>query len=277
MTSPATFSFPSYRNLCRYLGEADAMVELTELAARSFLAAARESGDPGAYVREASAKHNVCVNLPEVARLSAHLSQNYIVTVYQSAERFLHEFRREHNALFQRQWGNDRVDADPLTVTLGNVATTREVAEREIGMDLISRFQYYRLVRNAIVHMKDSGAKKAIVALEAIPPYAPDNVARYGRTTAPNAPDRLTFDDFVLFSRITKAVAERLCMLATPTDEDFRRLLQSDLKRFKRFENKPARMVNAVSCHLRTIYGLDEETAKWLASGVCDLAHERVG
>lgn len=27
-----SFRFPSYRNLCRYLGETDALVELTELA-----------------------------------------------------------------------------------------------------------------------------------------------------------------------------------------------------------------------------------------------------
>ena len=44
-----SFSFPSYRNLCRYLGETDALVELTELACRSFQDAAKRSADAPAF------------------------------------------------------------------------------------------------------------------------------------------------------------------------------------------------------------------------------------
>ena len=66
----ASFSFPSYRRLCRYLGETDAMVELTELAAREFLSGARQSSDISGYVSEASSKHGVRVNLTEVDHLS---------------------------------------------------------------------------------------------------------------------------------------------------------------------------------------------------------------
>ena len=42
------------------------MVELTELAARSFIADANASGDVEKFVNSASATHQVRVNLPEV-------------------------------------------------------------------------------------------------------------------------------------------------------------------------------------------------------------------
>ena len=61
------FSFPSMRRLFRYLGETDALVELTELAARAFVESANLSGDVGAFVAAQSNKHGIRVNLSEFA------------------------------------------------------------------------------------------------------------------------------------------------------------------------------------------------------------------
>jgi hypothetical protein len=63
---PTNFSFPSRRRLFRYLGETDAMVELTELATRSFTASAEQSGDVSAFVGGQSQQYGICVNLAEL-------------------------------------------------------------------------------------------------------------------------------------------------------------------------------------------------------------------
>lgn len=268
MSGAESFSFPSYRNLCQYLGEMDAMVELTELAARSFLESATSSGDIEAYIRQLSAKHKICVNLSEVNLLSRHLARSYIVTVYHSAERFLHEFRSEHTALFQRIWTGDAKDVDPLTVTLMNVATSQSETERKIGLDLISRFQYYRAVRNWIVHTKNPDPGRPESTFSQIAEYSEEHLVLFESVKAPNRPGDLSFDDFVFFSRLTKLIAQKLCRIAKPDHSHWVRTFS--LKPFKHLQNnKKHRMRNAVAGRIRTEYGMDKRTAEWIADELC--------
>ncbi|NTV47144.1 MAG: hypothetical protein HGB11_11625, partial [Chlorobiales bacterium] len=165
-----SFSFPSYRRLCRYIGETDALVELTELACRSFQNAAKQSGDATAFINAESERFGINVNLSEVEPLMRHLAQNYIVTVYQSAECFLYEFRKEHCVLYQKEWVGDADGADPLTVTLKNLSV--EDPETVIGQDLLTRFQYYRIVRNWVVHKKESDISKPLAKFGEIVSYS---------------------------------------------------------------------------------------------------------
>ena len=270
MIGATSFSFPSYRNLGRYLGGTDAMVELTELAARSFLAAARESGNSTAHVSAASAKHGVRVNLSEVDSLAVHLNRSYIVTVYHSVERFLHEFREEHVALYQREWTGDAKGLDPLTITLKNITESQAKAEAELGSDLITRFHYYRIVRNWIVHTKDSDTQKPQSRFANIVPYSAEHAQLFGSVKAPNRPEELSFDDFVFFSRLAKTIAEKICLISKPAQEDWNRLVSpTDFKRFKRLSKKPGRMRHAVAGRIKTVYGMDDLTAKWIADELC--------
>jgi hypothetical protein len=261
------------RKLFRYLGETDALVELTELAARSFISSARQSGNVAAFVEEQSCQHHVRVNMGEVDVLIDHLSRSYIVTVYQSAERFLHEFRKEHRALYGKEWVGDADDVDPLTVALRNVAATEIEAEKRLGSDLVSRFQYYRLVRNWIVHTKASDITKPQAAFDRITPYSTECVGQFDSVKAPNRPDELCFDDFVLFSRLTKKLAEKLCRIAEPPADHW--LRSFPVNRFKRLEQNPIRMKNAVSGRLRTEYGMDAATAMWIAEEICGSLAQR--
>jgi hypothetical protein len=261
--SPATFSFPSRRALFKFLGETDALVELTELATRFFTAAAISSKDVGAFVEAQSREHRVRVNLAEMDLLSRHLSRSYIVTVYQSAEQFLREFRKEHIALYQKSWIGDAEKIDPLTLTLQNVSNAQAAAEGIVGLDLISRFQYYRIVRNWVVHGRESDISRPEEKFKDIVPYSPEHEKALATLEAPNPPTSLSFDDFIYFSRLTKLIAEKLCEIATPTTDHL--VHQFSLKRFKRLEKNPTRMRNAVIGRLRTEYGMDSATAGWIA------------
>jgi len=262
-TFASSFSLPSARRLYKYLGEMDAMVELTELAVRSFLHSAKQSDDVSAFVRSLSEKHCIRVNYSAVDCLSLHLARSYIVTVYQSSERFMHEFRKEHQVLYQRKWTGDSMEDDPLTVALKNIASNKEAAGKSIGWDLITRFQYYRTVRNWIIHTKDSNLKKPLDAFEDIKDYSSEHQALFNQVNAPNQPEELTFDDFVLFSRLTKCIAEKMCQIVRPSDDYWK---ESLLSKFKQLRNNPDRMKNAVAGLLRTDYGIDEVTAKRIVS-----------
>lgn len=261
-----SFSFPSYRRLCKYLGENDAMVEMTELSARAFVSSARQSGNVTAFVSTASKAHGICVNLSEVDSLLNHLARSYVVTVYQSAERFLNEFRKEHIALYKAEWTGDAHDIDPLAVTLKNIGLNQNETEEIVGKDLISRFQYYRIVRNWIVHTKDSDISKPTAKFSQIIDYSMEHKGLFTSTEAPNSPDKLNFEDFIFFSRLTKLLAEKICTISMPPLEHW--ISSMCLKRFKKLQNDPVRMKNAICGSLQTEYGMDVESARWIAEGL---------
>lgn len=262
------FSFPSSRRLERYLGESDAILEIDELACRFFIDAAGLSGDAKAFVAECSKKFGVCVNLAEFDSWRAHLAQRHIVAVYESAERFFKEFRREHSELHRMEWTGDEDGKSRIDLALENFAVRKDHASQTVGWDLISRFEYYRLVRNWIVHDRTRTPEKETAVLRNLPEYSDANAATLGRLTAPNSPDSLNFDDFILFSRITKLIAERFCVLGKPADDSW--LLTFDKTPFRSLLNNKERWKNAVAGKLRTDFGMSSESAEWISSSLCD-------
>jgi hypothetical protein len=265
---PEKFSFPAARRLAKYLGQSDAMLELTELACRFFVSSAEDSENLNGFVETAADRHGVCVNLGEFALWRKHLSQSYIITVYESAERFFREFRAEHIALFAKEWSGDAHSKDPLTLCLENVSDSVECSSEFVGDDLVSRFQYYRLLRNWIVHGKQRSPDKETVHYRNLPPYSPLNIKALGRLTAPNKPNQINFDDFILFSRVTKLIADRLCAISAPPQNHWESAF--DIKPFQHLRNNSKRFRNAVIGKLRTDYGMDDETSKWISKNICD-------
>lgn len=262
------FSFPSSRQLAHYLGESDAIIEIEELACRFFVNAAQNSNDARGFVAECSAKFGVCVNLAEFDDWRAHLSQRHIVAVYESAERFFKEFRREHSELHRREWTGDKDGKSRIELTLENLGPTKEEAEQIVGLDLISRFEYYRLVRNWIVHDRTRKPDKETTALQNLPKYSDANAAALGRIVAPNPPELLNFDDFILFSRVTKLLAEKLNFLGKPHEDSW--VTTFDMKPFKTLVMNPERMRNAVAGKLRTEFGMNSKAAEWISRNLCD-------
>ena len=63
--------------------------------------------------------------------------------------------------------------ATTLTRLPSHLATlhSQSDAEQRIGTDLISRFQYYRIVRNWVVHTKESDIAKPEAKFHEIVPY----------------------------------------------------------------------------------------------------------
>jgi hypothetical protein len=256
--------------LDRYLGEADALIELSELATRYFRDAATQSGDAVAFVSAESTERGVRVNIAAFESWSHHLADTFVVVVYESAERFLHEFRKEHEALKSRPWSGVRDDIDPLSLALRNIRENQGEAEGETGRDLVDRFQYYRLVRNAIVHTKEPDLRRPRAKLKQLHDYSPQNQALLGSLEAPNPPGCLTFDDFVLFSHLTKMLAERICAMAEPAAEEFEKYVTKsfDLRPFRRLASGSERKRNAIAGCLQTEYGMEASRAQRLADEI---------
>lgn len=149
-----------------------------------------------------------------------------------------------------------------------NLGATKQHAAQTVGLDLISRFEYYRLVRNWIVHDRSRTPEKEMASLRNLPEYSDANAAALGRLSAPNAPDTLHFDDFILFSRITKLIAERFCVLGKPADDSW--LSSFDMKPFRALLNNRERLRKAVAGKLRTEFGMNSAAAEWISTNICD-------
>jgi hypothetical protein len=264
---PKSFSYPSYRYLKKYLGEMDAMVEMTELAVRSFMAFAEQSGNSERFVEEQSKCHKVTVSLSERMRIRDHLAQTYIVNVFQAMEIFFTRFRGEHIVLFQQEWTGDTNRLDKLTIAQENVFDSTHVGVTMIGNDLIQRYQYYRLVRNWATHDADVEPVKIAAKFHALPPYSPDRAVAFAQLNAPNLPEVLNFDDFLCFTRISKLIAEALTMHATPSVDIL--VKTTDASHANYLQSRPDRRRNAVQERIRRHYGLDRKTAQYIAEEVC--------
>ena len=256
------------------MGELDALVEVTELAARSFTASSLKHKDLRTFIEHESKEHGVRVQMGEWKSWRHHLIGTYISIVYQSAEQFLRSFRREHEKLHDVPWKRGfrkksvkskkkRKKLDPLTAALRNI----HGSEKHVGKDIISRFHYYRLLRNGAAHKGEKSSNKIQRQFSKIEAYSKENMELFKLLRAPNSPETLNFDDFILFSRIVKRVGEQLCSLSMPPKERWQFVVPFD--RFRRSGNA-TRIQNAIQGWLRTEYGIDEATAKDIALSVKD-------
>lgn len=141
-----------------------------------------------------------------------------------------------------------------------SIAASEQEAVEAVGTDLITHFHYYRLVRNWTCH--ENAASRIDLLLERFREILPFSKNNVNLTTcdAPHEPEKLTFDDFVLYTRVVKKIADRLNTLATPNYE--RLIARFPLQRFRNRTTNPQRLRNAVCGHLRTEFGLDIASAE---------------
>lgn len=125
------------------------------------------------------------------------ISKSYIVNVNSCLENFLKSFRQLPGSPTNITEIEKTKEEDWLEWTL-NIAFSS--IENDIKNDVLV-CEYYRLVRNCIVHNGESSAtlknKRTLI-----------KTADNSRLNAPNGLDSLTFDDQVLFSRAAYNVAK---------------------------------------------------------------------
>jgi hypothetical protein len=260
-TNKMSFAFRCYRNLKSNLGALDAIVECNELAVREFVAYAKDSKDPGAFISQLSTRHAIRVNHVDLEHFRVRAAQLYILSVYQQTEDFLERFRDEHP-------GSDTwkyIEGDSLLVSIlknvgGGFNSNRAFVERF----RLEVFDYYRISRNRFMHTEVND-KRLENQLTTVAAFSAEIQSIYGIRNAPNSFDRLSFDDFLLFSRVTKDIAYKLCQLGRPNDQELAKMIMEldrkrepgvNLRGAKRRANNPTRLRNSLSGLVCSLYGL---------------------
>jgi hypothetical protein len=194
------------------------MVEFNEVAVRSFIHNANSSGSFNAFLAQQAQMVGIRVDAVDLVGFRSRISQSYLVSVYQSMDVFLDEFRKEHIELYGNSWDTGESSGDLLTKTLQQIGKMSDV-KRAIGDHNLEIFGYYRKVRNRYAHSgkSDANLEKDFNALQ---PCLVSIASDFPGLQAPNSFDNLNFDDFILFTRVTKVIVERLVLFCKPSDDD---------------------------------------------------------
>jgi len=258
------FTFQATRDFWQYLGEFDALSEINELAVRDFLhrrdRAQRLKGKEcgTAFVAAKSKQHGICVNASVAARLAVGMAQTYVCTVWNCADGFLRELRKEHQEFTGSAWTDDAKDKTRLKFTLENLFSNEQKGVLAIGPHRHWLMEYCRLVRNRLAHPRSTSDKAVADAYDRVRPHIEEIHAEYRLRDAPQPMAGMTFEDAVLLSRVTKDVA---CILNDKARPDDGHLLQAiDPKAF-RHVNNPARRRRAMIGVLCTRFGMDTAEA----------------
>jgi hypothetical protein len=255
----AELRFQSYCRLKQYLGQYDAIVELTELAMRELLENAILSENVSAYISKSSDKFKIKVSYDSNLNIAKVLSEGYIVNVCQSAELFLHEFSNEYSILHKVQWKS----YDKKSKLQGALENVTNGASININEQLsIELFEYYKLVRNSIVHKSMTTNKICQLQKDILSKHSQHIISQY--QTLPNDPQKLNFDDFILFSRVTKDIAGVLCRLGKPSDAQIMNYVLQNAKQLKKFANNPTRFKDSIMRYLKFALNLDEKEINYL-------------
>ena len=225
------FKFPCYANLRKHLGEYDALVELNELAVRSLMS--RVQSDPRALLEVESRAHQIRVDHSSAlsnGQFAARRAQFYVLSVYQQAELFFADLIDDlpqgpvwKFAPGKAARGKDEPQLDWIVRTIKAQKPEALDEERDVEFfDDVSIFNYFRLIRNAFMHegaetRNLSTAHNALVKLHQQRSKDQETAKLRERSfTVPNKYDDLQFSDFILFTRVVKSIARRLCLALKP-------------------------------------------------------------
>jgi hypothetical protein len=259
------FRFACYFDLKLQLGEIDAAAECLELAMREFVGLSQGFANSTAFIQELSRKHGIRVDVFDLDGFIRHAAALRLIGVTQTFEVFLDSFIEAHPRIRSRE------GRKPRELLLDFVIRKLDLST-EVRLDLkksidYSIYSYYRQIRNDIAHkaLKDTALPGSNRKLEELRAACVSN-EKYAQLAAPNDIRCLTFDDYVLFTRITKNLAAQLCQAGALTESELIDWLRE--RRIKR--GSVQRQENSMKTLLRISFGIDLEVAEKLAKRIMD-------
>jgi hypothetical protein len=256
------FLLNCYRDLKHELGVHDSVVELNELAIRYLDQQAQKSGNVSDFISRQSDIHGINVNFSDMPEdLRSFMAKSYVVGVYRMAEVFFNEFKRESNRIFDIDWKYSKEESKIFTA-YKNIAPKINYEDNF----LLNIFEYYRYVRNCWLH----GEKAKVninIEHEKLNRFTQE-IAMYKEQhkfmNAPNSFDNVDFEDFIMFSKVTKDVAYSLCghCVKLINKSNFNNII--NMKKYRSIKNKPRGLTTAIENELRTVYSLSNGEIKEL-------------
>ncbi len=238
------FKYQAYRNLIDDLGKLDFVIEISELAIRDFVQTLKNSGNPESFLKSKCDEHTIYVGLNDLTKISNTVSISNIIQVYQCVSNFFYNFQTEYNDICGTKW----IFTQGETKLSQIKKYFKEKFNKHDFIDehLIDIFNYYHEVRDKFSHPKitDKELKKRF---ETTIEYKDFLLKEYGMQNSPKKYNEIDFEDFILFTKISKSLCLKISSFCTPNPEHIIQYLK--LKRFKRLRGE--RLSIAISIELQ--------------------------
>lgn len=199
------------------------------------------------FIKLAS-KYSLTLTSHNVKQLVNSVSRSYIINVHACFEVFLSDLL-DHIKQFGREALENKEAGDSLLKYICSYVYPKGIpTELKPSFDVC---EYYRLVRNDSAHgIGNSSIKsKDIKKAQAL---SLNCDAKYCKLKAPNAPDELTFDDFVMFARSANTL---VCALYSSFEYDYNKILfaldertKSKIRKLKGDRERSENYIYALIC-----------------------------
>lgn len=201
---------PCMRNLKKYLGSQDAAIQTNEILLRNFEEITREQKlNINIYLKDLADRYKISHGSNDFHYIRLKISDSNIVNTFTTFDSFLKEFSNQmkiYKKISKKEWKDkDRNDVqlDSLNQILININS--ENKKKLTSLPEYHLLEYYRLIRNLIVHVHDSDKK-----LEKLNTYHKEIIGKYEKhfidhyNSIPNPKINLSFDDYFLYTRAIK-------------------------------------------------------------------------
>lgn len=251
------FSLNSYRYLKQSLGEHDAIVQFQECARKSLLhkfeVAKKESDiDFPSFITKESFRFGIHLHNLTIKSYPNIIFQSYLIFPNSLMEEFVDNFINDYNKLFNtktklpddKKNEEKKCKLEKLIELLKNNGIKGAVTEVEFEI-----YNYYRSLRNQTAHTK---SKKKTISEKSVS-FAKE---KYPQLTAPNNPENLSFDDFILFTATIKKIAFQITQsISSKIDwESYIKNNKDDFPKINRFVGD--RVIAYVQNIISSNYGL---------------------
>lgn len=200
------------RSMLKELGAQDAAVQLQELSIRYLNDAVTSSSLSAAeFLKPLFRRNGIPQGTHSFNELRSVATISYIVMTYAALEKMLRgvgrDYRHRHSEVGAR-WKNKNGAGETLS-PFQELCANLPKEQRAIlnKCPEAKLFEYYRLVRVSLTHRTQQTIDKAVRDFEKFSPADLMHFKGSYTLEAPNPPERLTFDDFLLFTRATKYFA----------------------------------------------------------------------
>lgn len=249
----------NFNQLKKGLGESDAFCEYIEVLLRTHEQAMLSDDELALLAKRVGIRVN-SFNTTTMMRTVRH---SYFVSVYQHFETFLKSTEKELNTVGKTA-SSPPNDGSLLSIIYRRIFGISNWST-EHGV-LYQLCDYYRLIRNEGAHGNEKGLAdefyKALQSNEAA-------ISKYlGNQQFPNAPDKIQFDDFILYSRSVKRLAKYMINYFPYDIEGV--VNNFDLERFKNRRNDIGGLKKAISHEIQMVYSLKDDELEKVVDAIVD-------
>ena len=258
----------SIADIKKLIGAQDACLQTNQAAVLYMIEQANTSDDNENFMNYLFSKYKISRGTNDLSYFKLTLYKSYILQTYNLVEPSFKKLNKQfkyYNDL-ESTWKTKDGDKnlDPLNQLVINLS--REDREKLKSYPEYYLLDYYRLVRNSIVHLQedDDEHKKTLQYYKNSLADKKDYFISTYELEAPNEPDSLSFSDFMLYTRALKYFSNILNNFCFPEMKTFAKAafknneLQSKLLAYKDLKSQGIllRRINTVRGHFQSHFNV---------------------